>query len=79
MKHGTPFRAASLMAAALAAVAQMFAPGTSGFTAAIAGVKYEGRGKGRARTHNNGGTAAAQRAAVKARNVKRHRAHCKGK
>ena len=79
MKHGTPFRAATMMAMALASIAQMFAPGTSGFTAAIAGMKYEGRGKGRARYHDGGGTAAAKRAAVKARNVKRHRAHCKGK
>ena len=79
MKHGTPFRAANMMAQALAALAAMFAPGTSGFTAAIAGMKYEGRGKGRARYHDGGGTAAAKRAAVKARNVKRFRATSKGK
>jgi hypothetical protein len=41
-------------------------------------IGFEGRGKGRTRTHDGGGTRRAQRAAVKARNVQRHRAACRG-
>ena len=41
-------------------------------------IGFEGRGKGKARTHNNGGVRRNQRAAVKARNVQRHRAACRG-
>lgn len=79
IKHGTPFRSAMLMAQALAALAQSFAPGSVGFNQAAQGLgAYEGRGKGRTARHNRGGVRANQRAAVKARNVKRHRAHLKG-
>ena len=78
MKHGTPFRAAQMMALAIASMAQTFGAGTALFQNALAGMKYEGRGKGRARNHDGGGTARAKRAATKARNVKRYRASLKG-
>ena len=79
MKHGTPFRAALAMAAALAGIQSMYSRDMAAQQLAIQGLgAYEGRGKGRIARHNRGGTARFQRAAVKARNVKRHRAHCKG-
>ncbi len=79
MKHGTPFRAAALFAMAMAAIANTFAPGSSGRQAALAGLApYQGRGKGRSARHNQGGTRAYQRAATKARNIKRYKAQCKG-
>lgn len=79
MRAGTPFRAAQMMALAIAAVAQSFAPGSVGFNQAVMGLgPYAGRGKGRNTTHNRGGSRAYQRAAVKARNVKRYRASLKG-
>lgn len=79
MKHGTPFRAAMMMAASLAAMAQSMGAHTLGFQMAARDLApYEGRGKGKTRRHDNGGTATAKRAATKARNIKRHRAHCKG-
>lgn len=78
--HGVAFRAAILMSQALAVLASQFAPGTVAFSQAAERIgPYKGRGKGRARYHDQGGTRAFQRAAAKARNVKRHKAHCKGK
>lgn len=79
IKHGTPFRAASMMALALAAISQSFAFGSVGYNQAAQGLgAYEGRGKGRTARHNRGGVRANQRAAAKARNVKRYRASLKG-
>ena len=78
MKHGTPFRAAQMMALTIASMAQTFGAGSALFREGLANLKYEGRGKGRARRHDNGGTAMAKRAATKARNVKRYRASLKG-
>lgn len=79
MKHGVPFRAAAMFAATLAAMVQTFGAGTSAFSAAAAKMQpYQGRGKGRARYHDNGGTRRAQRAAVKRRNIKRFKAQSKG-
>ena len=79
MKHGTPFRAAMVMAAAIASITQQYAQDFAARQVAMQGLgAYEGRGRGRTARHNRGGTARFQRAAVKARNVKRHRAHCKG-
>lgn len=79
MKHGAPFRAAAMFAAALAALAQSFGAGTVAFSAAAAKLPpYSGRGKHRAVHHDNGGTRRAQRAAVKRRNIKRFRAQTRG-
>ena len=79
MKHGTPFRAAMMMAASLAAIQREFAGNFAMLQAGISSLgPYEGRGKGRTARHDGGGTARAKRAALKARNVKRHKAHCKG-
>ena len=79
MRSGTPFRAAALFSMALAAIAQQFAVGSVAFQQHANSLgSYEGRGKGRARHHDNGGTRRAQRAAVKTRNIKRFRAQSKG-
>jgi hypothetical protein len=79
MKHGVPFRAAAMFAATLAAMVQTFGAGTSAFKAEAARLEpYQGRGKGRAVHHDNGGTRRAKRAAVKRRNIKRFKAQSKG-
>lgn len=70
IRHGTPFRAAQLFALAIAALGAPAALNQLG--------PYEGRGKGRTRRHDNGGTRAHQRAATKRRNVQRHRKACRG-
>lgn len=68
-----------LMAAAIASITQQFSQNFAAKQGALAELgPYQGRGKGRTARHNRGGTARFQRAAVKARNIKRHRAHCKG-
>jgi hypothetical protein len=76
--HGSPFRAAAIMMASLAVLAATHAPGSVAFNQAASGMAYQGRGKGRTRMHDNGGTAVAKRAATKRRNIKRYRANCKG-
>lgn len=64
---------------ALAAIADIHRTSTVNFNAEAKALgPYKGRGKGRAASHDQGGTRAFQRAATKARNVKRHKAHCKG-
>ena len=79
MKHGTPFRAAAMFAAALAAIHARFAADFVARQGALAKLgSYEGRGKGRARHHDRGGSRAYQRAATKRRNVKRFRAQNRG-
>lgn len=79
MRSGTPFRAAMMMAAALAALSYRYAPGTALFQAGLNDIgPYEGRGKGRTRRHDGGGTRAFQRAAVKTSNRAKHRRACRG-
>jgi hypothetical protein len=79
VKHGTPFRAAIAFATALAALATAHGYGTAAFQGALSQMQpYEGRGKHRARHHDQGGTRRAQRAARKARNIKRFRAQSRG-
>lgn len=78
VSHGSPFRAAAIVMASLAALARTFTPGSVAFSRAAEGIVYQGRGKGRTRSHNRGGTAAFKRAAAKLRNTKRYRANCKG-
>lgn len=79
MKAGTPFRAAMMMSLALATLAQAHKVGSVGFQAGLNDIgPYEGRGKHRARHHDQGGTRAFQRAAIKARNVRKHRRACRG-
>lgn len=79
MRFGTPFRAAAMFAAALASLSHQFGAGSTAFRLAAAKLPaYEGRGKHRARHHDNGGTRRAQRAAVKRRNIKRFRAQARG-
>lgn len=68
--HGTPFRMAMLFAAAIAEMGMELAVQSMG--------PYEGRGKGRNRLHDGGGTIAFQRAAAKKRNRAAHRRHCRG-
>jgi hypothetical protein len=68
-------RASSLLAAISALAASSFAALPVVPRSLIAGT---GRGKGRTKTHNRGGVRANQRAAAKARNVKRYRASLKG-
>lgn len=74
MKHATPFKAAELFAHALAAIASAYRPGSVAYGTAVNALgPYKGRGKGRTRNHDRGGSRAYQRAAVKARNTKRFR------
>lgn len=79
MRSGTPFRAAALFSMALAAIAAKFSIHSVAFNqAANALGPYEGRGKGKTRSHDGGGTRSFQRAALKKRNTKRSRAQARG-
>ena len=81
MRAGTPFRAAAMMMAAMAAAQQMFGAGSSGYQTALSNLgPYEGRGKKRTRLHHGPGNGASisQRIAKKARNVARHKRNCRG-
>ena len=71
---GRPFaRAAQLFSLVQAAVA-LHGAGTVELQVALSGLPaYRSRGKGKGRRHDQGGTRAAQRAALKARNVIRNR------
>lgn len=70
IKSGTPFRAAQMMALAIAAaIAQAGHDATSREAAIRALGPYQGRGKGKARTHDQGGSRAFQRVAAKRRNT----------
>lgn len=78
MKHGAPFRAAQIFAQILAAIATQHGYGTAAFQGAVNKLPaYEGRGKHRARHHDRGGSRKVQRAAIKARNIKRFKAQGK--
>jgi hypothetical protein len=67
------------MMALVAGLVAQHGAGTSALQHALGGLApYRSRGKGKGRTHDNGGTRAYQRAALKARNVKRHRKACHG-
>lgn len=76
LKHGTPFRAAAMFAAALSAAITKYDGDVRAARESID--PYEGGGKNRTKHHDNGGSRMAQRAVRKARNKARHRAHCKG-
>lgn len=68
-----------MLAAVLSAMADQHGLHTAAFKAhANMLAPYEGRGKGRARNHDRGGTRRAQRAALKTRNIKRFRAQSRG-
>lgn len=79
MKGNNAFgRAKALFALVLTAV-QMHGPGTVALADALSGLPvYKSRGKGKTRRHDQGGTRAAQRAAVKRRNVLRNRSAHRG-
>lgn len=69
---GRPFERAQAVAAAVAFALSL--TDTAARQAALADTPaYKSRGKGGKRPHRHVGTAAAKRAAVKARNVKRNR------
>ena len=79
IKSGTPFRAAQMMALAIAAVIRQFSDDTSARQAALTRLgRYSGRGKGRTRTHDRGGSRAYQRAAAKRRNTINFRRSSRG-
>ncbi len=73
----SPFARASAMFAAIAA-AMSLAPAMQQVALSQIGT-YESRGKGGKSPHRRTGVKAAQRAARKARNVRRHRQACKGR
>lgn len=72
----SPFSRASAMFSAIAA-AMALAPSMQKVALSQIG-PYESRGKGGKAPSRRVGTKACQRAARKARNVRRHRAACKG-
>lgn len=79
IRVGSPFRAALIMAAAIGAALQAHHGDYAGQQAALKQIgPYQGRGKGRTKTHDRGGTRAAQRAAKKRRNQIRHHKACRG-
>lgn len=74
IRAGTPFRAAKMMALAIASIQGAFARDLVMQRTALESLgPYEGRGKKRTRTHFGPGTRANQRAAAKRRNVIRNR------
>jgi hypothetical protein len=75
---GRPFARAAQQFALIAAAVAMHGAGTVALMQAVAGMpEYRSRGKGKARRHDNGGTLAHRRAALKRRNVIRNRKACR--
>jgi hypothetical protein len=73
-RRGQPFRRAHVMAAMIGAIMAAHGGNAIAAQAALAQVgPYEGRGKGKTRTHDGGGTRAHQRLAQKQRNRSRNR------
>ena len=76
---GAPFHRASMMMAAIAALASNGLSGLA-FQAQLAKLgPYESRGKNKTKRHDRGGVRVAQRAAAKARSVRSHHARSRGR
>lgn len=81
MKSGTPFRRASMMMAAISAIMTAASGNTAMQQQQLAQLgPYESRGKGQGGPNRlaPGAGMAARRAAMKRRNVLRHRKACRG-
>lgn len=81
MKSGTPFRRAQMMMAAISSIIVSTAGNLSLQQAQLGAIgPYQSRGKGKGGRQNamHGAQMANIRAARKARNVRRHRAACRG-
>lgn len=81
MKSGTPFRRATMMMAAISAIMSATMGNMAAQQAQLAQVgPYESRGKGRNMPNRRapGAGKANHRAAMKRRNVIRHRKSCRG-
>ena len=81
MKSGTPFCRAHMMVAAIASIMASTAGNLAAQQAQLSVLgPYEshGKGKGGSNRHAPGAGMAGKRAAMKLRNVRRHRAACRG-
>ena len=79
IRGGTPFARARMLVAAIGAIVAAAGGNAIAAQAQLANLApYEGRGKGKTKRHDRGGTASAQRAAQKRRNQQRHRKACRG-